>query len=566
MINVAPSFSSYSERSGLLRDMDIESRPSPSTSTTEHALSHEQSPAYKALSDAGLIVDGYRLRNSSEVDLTPSNSTVASNLMRRGLAYTAGAVVGGIVYDLLFIQFVVADGCVCPGTHSDGTYTFFGPGVHRVPRAFVSVGQQVSLTERRIEHGNRTITTVPPGFVALAFDRGQPVLLAPGLHQWRSDTMKLSEFIDMSSDVIRIGPFTLLTVDEGYAAITQDNGKQRVLPGGETHMLTHRNWKFEKLISLKISTDDLGPFRATTADNVVLETTATVNWRVEDATLAARMAADTMVVDKGDGDGPTGGTRRGGGAAAGATTGKGSVLRRDVLKQVVGSLAAAIGGVRYADDFHVAASESVTIVDPVAHGANKLAHRQPEGGASGLSQIFSAQQKSTAVMHANEICMQYGVRVVSVNVISAVPKDQKIEESLGAGAVAAAGSVQAEVAARGEAKARLISAQAEAEATRISAEAAADSERVAAQGRLDAAEMLESSAVAVDLTRLERSGQLIGNRTSFFFGAGPSQLPALMANPRVVAKAAPEEESSTAAPSLSSSFITPGAASAARDA
>ena len=57
----------------------------------------------------------------------------------------------------------------------------------------------------------------------------------------------------------------------------------------------HRNWKFQKFISLEIRTDDLGPFQATTVDNVVLATSATVNWRVEDAKLASKMAADTMV-------------------------------------------------------------------------------------------------------------------------------------------------------------------------------------------------------------------------------------------------------------------------------
>merc|ERR1712151_1143130 len=139
--------------------------------------------------------------------------------------------------------------------------------------------------------------------------------------------------IDMSSDMIRLGPFTLLTVDEGYAAITQDNGKQRVLPGGATHMLTHGNWKFEKFISLKIHTDDLGPFRATSADNVVLETTATVNWRVQDPSLAARMAADTMN-SYADGQ-PT--------PVVGSGTN--SNLKRDILKQAVASLAAAIGSI-----------------------------------------------------------------------------------------------------------------------------------------------------------------------------------------------------------------------------
>merc|ERR1719174_2583530 len=178
--------------------------------------------------------------------------------------------------------------------HSDGTYFFYGQGVHRISRLFIQIEKDISLTESRIEHGNCAIVTVPQGFVGLALDRGQPILLAPGLHQWKSDTLKLKELIDLSTDVIRLGPFTLLTVDEGYAAITQDNGKQRVLQGGSTHMLTHRNWKFEKLISLKLHTDDLGPFCATSADNVVLQTTATVNWRVKDAMQAAKMAADTM--------------------------------------------------------------------------------------------------------------------------------------------------------------------------------------------------------------------------------------------------------------------------------
>mmetsp|Transcript_2700 Transcript_2700/g.7064 ORF Transcript_2700/g.7064 Transcript_2700/m.7064 type:complete len:128 (+) Transcript_2700:52-435(+) len=42
------------------------------------------------------------------------------------------------------------------------------------------------------------------------------------------------------TDVIEIGPYTVLTVDEGYAAITQNNGLQVVLDGGMTHLLTHQ--------------------------------------------------------------------------------------------------------------------------------------------------------------------------------------------------------------------------------------------------------------------------------------------------------------------------------------
>jgi hypothetical protein len=52
--------------------------------------------------------------------------------------------------------------------------------------------------------------------------------------------------VKLDNHLIHFGPYALVTVDEGYAAVTQDNEKQRVLDGGHTHLLTHINWKFEK--------------------------------------------------------------------------------------------------------------------------------------------------------------------------------------------------------------------------------------------------------------------------------------------------------------------------------
>jgi regulator of protease activity HflC (stomatin/prohibitin superfamily) len=507
---------SFSDRSGSTQSVK-------QAMSFPDALMHqqEQSPAYRALNDAGLIVHQYRLKTAADLETVPGNSTVNSNFIRRATAWTAGLGIGGIIYDAILNQFTVKEGCVRPAMHSDGRYFFYGAGVHRVNRIFYKVEQDRLLNENTIEHGNIAIVTVPQGFIGLAFDRGQPILLSPGLHQWKSDTMKMKELIDMSTDVIRLGPFTLLTVDEGYAAITQDNGKQRVLAGGSTHMLTHRNWKFEKLISLKIHTDDLGPFRATSADNVVLETTATVNWRVEDPCQAARMAADTMTAFAEGQVAPVVGV------------GNQSNLRRDVLKQAVASLAAAIGSIRYADDVHISASDKVNVdtADILPTKPNKILGAGSDEGC-GVSQIFSVQQMSTAVQHANEICTQYGVSIVSINVISAVPVDKQLAETLSAGAVAAAGAQQAEIAARGNAKARLIDAQSVAAAQRIQAQSMADAEVMQAQGKKDAAALLETSDVAVDLAKLEKTGQMIGQKTTFFFGAGPSTLPALLTNPK----------------------------------
>merc|ERR1719181_317274 len=221
-------------------------------------------------------------------------------------------------------------------------------------------------------------------------------------------------------------------------------------------------------------------------------------------------------------------------SAAVVGVGDSSNLRKDVLKQAVASLAAAIGSIRYADEVHISASEKVNIdtsdimpTKPKAFGAGN-----DEG--CGVSQIFSVQQMSAAVQHANEICTQYGVSIVSINVISAVPLDKKLEETLSAGAVAAAGAQQAEIAARGNAKARLIDAQSLAAAQRIHAQSIADAEVMHAQGKKDAAALLEVSDVAVDLAKLEKTGGILGDKTSFFFGSGPSVLPAMLSNQTIL--------------------------------
>merc|ERR1712014_212784 len=110
---------------------------------------------------------------------------------------------------------------------------------------------------------------------------------------------------------------------------------------------------------------------------------------------------------------------------------------------------------------------------------------------------FGDTHMTSAVRHANEICSQYGVRVVNVNIVSAFPSDPQLQQSLSAGAVASANAQQSELVARGNAKAKLIAANSEAEALRIAAQAAADAERLRAQGKKDGAELLENSEVAV---------------------------------------------------------------------
>ena len=73
--------------------------------------------------------------------------------------------------------------------------------------------------------GDKTIVTILQGHVGYCEDRGQPVLLPPGLHEWRSPTLRFIRTVDLNNTLVRLGPYTVLTVDEGYSAITQNNGE-----------------------------------------------------------------------------------------------------------------------------------------------------------------------------------------------------------------------------------------------------------------------------------------------------------------------------------------------------
>ena len=155
------------------------------------------------------------------------------------------------------------------------------------------MGKCLSVREL-IVHGDRTIVTVNQGKLGFCLDKGQPILLPPGLHCWKSNTLKYIKTYSLENHCIDVGPLTILTVDEGYAAITQNNGKQEILAGGQTHLLPHQKWRFEKFITLKIQTDELEKIHAASADNIIMQVNSTVVWKIKDVHTAALLGADTM--------------------------------------------------------------------------------------------------------------------------------------------------------------------------------------------------------------------------------------------------------------------------------
>ena len=358
--------------------------------------------------------------------------------------------------------------------------------------------------------------------------------------RWRSQTLKFHSLIDLNEPVIRLGPWTLLTIDQGYMAVTQDNGRQVILDGGSVYLLTHRNWKFEKFVSIKIQTNELQRIEAASADNVIMLVDATVLWRISDVETAVRMSAETMTSD--------------------GSKVKGDIqkLRTDVLTQAEASLAFFIGTINFSDTMSAASvvnqrsnvQQMVPAVNVQAveeskdddpdnnnNNANATTNAAVQIGEQETFNLYNNARLRDAVAHANEITSTYGVEIISINIISAIPKDAALQASLAKGAVAAAEAQMMETSAQGKGRAIEIEAAAKAKQTMILAQADADASILRAEGAKQAADLLSKNPVAVDLAKIERTGQAIageGNHASFFFGTDPTEISTLLANASVV--------------------------------
>merc|ERR1711959_1687 len=459
---------------------------------TVSACKREESPAYRVL--AGMLEVQYRVNGEENLDVMYGTSSRCFNML------------AGPPTCCFTKTFEVPNGHIRLGDDGAGNFLAFGAGVHFISNMFVNVHREnLPLTKEIIQWGDRTIVTVKQGHIGYAEDMGQPVLLPPGLHEWRSSALKFDRHVDLNNTMLKLGPLTVITVDDGYSAITQNNGVQVVLPGGHTHLLEHRNWKFEKFMSEKIQTDKLERIEATSADNVMMHTDATVVWRVTDVHAAARMSAETMQRDGAD--------------VKNAAESDINKLRKDVLMQATASLAAFIGEIRYSDSFHISAAANA-----MGDGPRPLEPAPVPIELVGYSPIFDAKRMSTAVETANAITRTYGVTILSINIIAANPADKNLQVALAKGAVASAEAEHAETVARGESKAAQIRAEGDAEA-----------EKIRADGARAAAEMLTMSDVAVELAKIAKTGESLHGKSTFFFGSDPATLGSVLTNPKLVA-------------------------------
>mmetsp|Transcript_39511 Transcript_39511/g.104274 ORF Transcript_39511/g.104274 Transcript_39511/m.104274 type:complete len:309 (-) Transcript_39511:1302-2228(-) len=211
-----------------------------------HREAYEDTPAYEVLKNAGVLETKYRRSTIDDIFTgadVKANTSQSDNLWKRLMSlYYCG---GCCIYNCTHIETFVPAGHVGFLMNEKNEYLFMQPGMHNIASFFMKQSRTPQALRGHITHGNRTIVIVEQGYLGYAQDNGQPVLLPPGIHVWKSESLYFIKPVALDDHIVDLGPMTLVTVDEGYAAVTQNNGKQVVLPGGNTHLLKHKNHKFE---------------------------------------------------------------------------------------------------------------------------------------------------------------------------------------------------------------------------------------------------------------------------------------------------------------------------------
>lgn len=501
----------------------------------------EHSPAYSVLTENNLLITAFRKERFSDVfveeDLVP-NSSLAQNFAKRwrwGVYFTPGC--GLFIYRLFNKEIIVPPGHISCFTDEDNNYIFAKPGIHNIQDPFLNqVSSPIAINGAEnqrnvIEHGNRTVLTVPQGMLGIATDMGQLILLPPGLHSWKSETLRFDKMHRLDdSPTLKIGPYTIVTVDDGYVAVTMNNGKQVLLEGGKTHLLTHQKWRFERFMNMKLQADDICDFKATTADKIIVSLDATVTWRIAIAEKAAMIVTESGNRSESDISLDT---------SISDDMGSLNKLRNNVLSQSMSGLAYIISSVHYSDYFlRMQSSLSPNEAGNTPDRLGKTAE------SDFITTFFDEGRSNDLLEKVNGGIEEFGVEVLQVSIIAInISEKENSKSAFALGAISSAESLHIQARAIETAKATKIEAEAKAAARSIQAKSEAESsiikakadaaagikrsegeklaELIRAEGSKEAAKILATCELAQTLETIKVSASAIKNSDKFFFGKEP---------------------------------------------
>eukprot|EP01084_Bolivina_argentea_P028306 52628_1 len=316
--------------------------------------------------------------------------------------------------------------------------------------------------DRVIQQAATGFVTISEGKVGVMQVGSDFRLLVQGTYVWNSPSVMFHHIVDISNNqrCTSLGPYTLVLVPDGDAALTYNNGVLNVLSAiaangssagpsvdeegapCSTYFLSHPKWRFEEMLSLQMQTDKLEGNNLLSKDNVELIMVAMSQWRIADPVLAATHCAPNM--DK-------------------IRTTVNDLIRATISRIVAGTAIGAgpVGGAM-----------------PQAAVVGKVVDSDGSVGAAGDEEMGLAQlmQSEGATKHMGDLSANLnamGIEVVGVFVPEKRMKNDDIRKEVAKQAVIGIKAEAERAAADAKAYATVKSSHAEAEAERAGADARA---------------------------------------------------------------------------------------------
>jgi len=385
---------------------------------------------------------------------------------------------------------------------NNGVPEFLPPGWHYLGSAFRSMISVVPInTDTPIINLTKGIVTVSDGWVGIARDKGRFILLGPGMHQWDSATFEWHGFKELTNDaLLKLGPYTLVTVPPGEVAITENNGALVILSENHetlkrSHFLDHSKWVHKGMLSTQIQIDNLPSSNLLSADRVEINLDSTVAWHIVDPVKVGETGGHTM-----------------------------AQLRETVHRAARACLSNMIA---HREISGQAIAQSVDKAVAVGHAYQPGQPAQLFGNNNDQTQTASQQQLSDC----NAGLQKIGVEVTQLAIVKMTIHHDDIRAKIASVAAIPAEAHKARTMAQAQADSAIMQAQGEATARRLKAEAEADAIRAVASAQEEAGQKLgDANSTAAKLAQIAATGEALKNAKATVYFTQAGQTPTMLLN------------------------------------
>jgi regulator of protease activity HflC (stomatin/prohibitin superfamily) len=370
------------------------------------------------------------------------------------------------------------------------------PGTHVVNDPLFQFDGFIDQLTPVLQHGSLHRIIVAEGTRALAWIGDDPKMFTAGIYYFHSPLFNYVGSAKINTRNVRLGPFHIVTVDDGRVGIAYDNGVLNILPPGEHWLNAKNNQTFRAFLPTTEQVRQLRTLEVLTNDGLVVQVIGSITFHIADPHKAVlNIGADKKKKD----DNITGAIFE-------------TIMHRsnDTLASILtGTSVLTSAGMGFADStLHVShrdvpkydGGRSIQ-PDELKHEAK---HESPDDIEINAQIRHRFKEKLTHTLND-----QWGVELSDMNVIDIKVMDTAVRCALAEGVRSNIVAVTDRKTAESKAETARILAQGRRDAAKIKTDAKTYAVAQVAEAQLNAGKMLEQVQVAVDIRMAETAANAL---------------------------------------------------------